>query len=228
MAHLVMAALLSVVAVGACASAGSQEITQPDGAAAVPSQPLSAVGAVVVGETPTPPVDDAGAQADAPLALATATGADGVVEERVGAPASGRPAAAPLEVGACLVTVFVTDPGAPLGPADLPRPCEQPHDAEVIAVVALSEQDVSSAPSPGASAVERVVQQRVMAACLDAFPTYTGEPYATSNLRLALMAPSAASWADGDRTGVCSVYDGAYEPLVGSVLGRRPPELALS
>jgi hypothetical protein len=65
------------------------------------------------------------------------------------------------------------------------------------------------------------VRRDAFATCLADFATYVGTDYAVSTLRVAALRPVASTWTQGDRAVVCSLYDGALQPLVGPLWGTR-------
>ena len=75
--------------------------------------------------------------------------------------------------------------------------CDQPHQVELI-----ERFDVDGPPrAPYPS--EQQVRDDANNRCTRAFATYVGTPYEASRLRYTYFYPSAASWADGDRTVIC-------------------------
>lgn len=93
-----------------------------------------------------------------------------------------------------------------------PVACAEPHDAELYEVF-----DLGGGPDaryPG----QRSVVAEAEARCGERFAEHVGRPYADSDLDVALLVPTARTWALGDRTVLCLVEDPAA-PLVGSVAG---------
>jgi hypothetical protein len=136
-------------------------------------------------------------------------------DDRIGPPADNRPADGTLAaVGTCFVEYL-----EPQGDTLLHRlgvtDCATPHDAEVFAV--LDMESPPTAPFPG----ETEVLRRADRLCLSRFDAYVGGEYATSSLRIAVLRPTATTWATGDRRVVCSLYDQDLEPLSGSTRGSR-------
>jgi hypothetical protein len=76
-------------------------------------------------------------------------------------------------------------------------PCTEPHEYEVFAV------DTHDAAS----------------ICLDDFDAYVGAPYDTSAIYASMISPSEGSWADGDRTFTCVLYDPDDAELTESLRG---------
>lgn len=89
-------------------------------------------------------------------------------------------------------------------------PCASPHRNEVIAVV-----DITDSPYPGDAAIARAAESR----CRAAFAGYVGIAYDDSPLALGWLAPSADSWAVGDREVICFVFDQSGNRTSGSVRG---------
>ncbi len=141
----------------------------------------------------------------------TATGANGNPrDERIGPPASGRPSDGSLNEGQCFTESLVPQ-GELLVHAVQVLDCAQPHDGEVYAVVTL---DAGPAePFPGETAMARDASSR----CLSRFEPFVGLEYATSQLRIAVLRPTATTWVRPDRTVVCSLYDEALHPLTRSM-----------
>jgi hypothetical protein len=89
-------------------------------------------------------------------------------------------------------------------------PCAEPHDNEVYYLGALPE-----AEFPG----DEVVDELVADQCLTVFDAFAGVPYNESQLEVAYIFPSEASWAEGDRGYICMVYDVSLDQLEGSMRG---------
>jgi len=141
----------------------------------------------------------------------TATGANGNArDERIGPPANGRPSDGAIGEGACFVEYLEAKGDALLHRLQTAA-CSIPHDGEVFAVVTVPGD--AAAAFPG----ETEMVKRSQASCLARFEPFVGIEYATSALRIAVLRPTATTWAAGDRTVVCSVYDENLDPLVGSV-----------
>ena len=88
--------------------------------------------------------------------------------------------------------------------------CEQEHDNEIY-VVARAEDPAY----PGRESL----QDRSGALCRgDAFTTYVGVPWADSRFFTAAFFPDEETWAAGDRTIVCALYD-IRGPKIGSARG---------
>jgi hypothetical protein len=90
-------------------------------------------------------------------------------------------------------------------------PCDEPHQAEVYALVDVDDLD----QYPG----ERELSNRAEIECVAEFADYVGVDLADSVLFFTYMIPSIRSWQDDDdRTVVCMVL-GVGGPLEGSVRG---------
>jgi hypothetical protein len=88
--------------------------------------------------------------------------------------------------------------------------CIAPHDNEVVAVV-----DLEDGMFPGGSTVGAEADSR----CRVAFGEYMGVPYDQSPYILGWLAPSAESWAVGDREVICFVFDPSGNKTTGSLRG---------
>lgn len=109
-----------------------------------------------------------------------------------------------LEVGTCF-----DDPESFAEVEDVPVvACADPHDNEVIALLTLSEPAF-----PG----EDVVNARAGEGCVAAFDPYIGIAYAESVYEVGWFAPSADSWAIGDREVICFAFDLTGAETVGSI-----------
>ena len=86
-------------------------------------------------------------------------------------------------------------------------PCDQAHDLEVIAVVALPEGDF-----PG----DDQVVTAATTVCQEEFEGYVGRPSQDSGLLVVPLPPSRAQWDGGDRSVVCAagLVDGQLEESV--------------
>ncbi len=86
------------------------------------------------------------------------------------------------------------------------QPCNEPHDAEVIAV--LVHTAAPSAAYPVLSGFTDFIEEK----CVPVFDSYTGRSFATNTeLRLGWFEPTLSGWAGGDRGFSCHVSreDGA-------------------
>jgi len=77
--------------------------------------------------------------------------------------------------------------------------CAEPHDAEVFASFVLTE-PAYDRDAIGASAT---------IGCEEAFGAFVGLEFEASELGLRYVAPSEATWAQGDREVLCVVFDPA-------------------
>jgi hypothetical protein len=90
--------------------------------------------------------------------------------------------------------------------------CRAPHDNEVFALVEVADAD----EFPGDDAVREEGNEL----CLPEFEAFVGRSYFSSTLDFdPYFTPTEETWAVGDREIVCALYDGALEPLVGSMEG---------
>jgi hypothetical protein len=135
-----------------------------------------------------------------------------VGDERIGPPGVGKPVRFSITEGQCFNELLDSAVGPPAHSFQVVD-CGQMHDAEVFAVLPMSEPP--GAPYPGDQATEREVNRL----CLARFAPYVGAAYARSALRMSVMRPVGTTWVTGDRTVVCAVYDGRLEPLAGSMRG---------
>lgn len=92
-------------------------------------------------------------------------------------------------------------------------PCDEPHEAEVYALVDLPGTD--SAVFPGEDSIAQQADQE----CLARFEEYVGTTYEQSTLAYSYYMPTAQSWDAGDREVACLVADYEGELITGSVRG---------
>jgi hypothetical protein len=112
-----------------------------------------------------------------------------------------------LEVGDCFAEL---DPGAASIDEVALRPCTEPHEYEIFAVVDL----------PADGEVRYDEEQVVIdseQACDGAFEGYVGIPYDDSTLGVFFIYPDRSAWIGEDRAIICALYDGGGRPLVGSM-----------
>jgi hypothetical protein len=117
---------------------------------------------------------------------------------------------APADVGAC---VDLSGSGGQVTVVD----CEEPHDAELYAVVDVAGVGLAGAedaPYPGREAVIAVAEE----VCTARFEPHVGRAHADSSLDASFLVPTEGTWSIGDRTIACLVEDPAG-PLVGIVAG---------
>jgi hypothetical protein len=78
--------------------------------------------------------------------------------------------------------------------------CTEPHDSEAYASIILDDGDF-----PGPDAVDAAAQD----GCLGSFEEYVGTAYENSMFEISYYYPTAATWANGDREILCTLYDPA-------------------
>jgi hypothetical protein len=101
-----------------------------------------------------------------------------------------------LEVGTCLMDV-----STPLGQdlSEIPLiDCDRPHESEVFAEVVLE--------GTGFPGVDRVTEAAV-GSCMREFAQFVGIDHAASTLDFAYYYPTPSSWAVGDRSVFCVVFE---------------------
>jgi hypothetical protein len=131
------------------------------------------------------------------------------LEEAAAAPMPGDgPVADPVEVGGCAGSM----PDGVAASAVPAVDCAEPHRTEVYAAVPL---DALGADHPGEDAVYEAADP----VCDEAFTAYVGVPFLESDLWYRVLQPTPESWADGDRTALCLVFDNDGQQHVGSVRG---------
>lgn len=101
-----------------------------------------------------------------------------------------------LEVGTCLMDI-----STPLGQdlTEIPTiDCAVPHESEVFAEVTLE--------GTGFPGVDRVSEAAV-ASCMREFAQFVGVDHSASTLDFAYYYPTPSSWAVGDRSVFCVVFE---------------------
>jgi len=101
-----------------------------------------------------------------------------------------------LNVGDCLM-----DQSTPLGGdlVDIPRiDCDMPHESEVYAEIVME--------GTGFPGVEEVMNAGI-ASCMAEFAEFVGIDYSSSSLDFSYYYPTPSSWAVGDRSIFCVVFD---------------------
>jgi hypothetical protein len=133
-------------------------------------------------------------------------------------PRSAAEAGLDLEVGDC----FDNESGLPDDPNELSaarvdeKPCDEPHDAEVYAIV--EHPAAADAPFPGDPTLGRFAFDT----CSERFEAFVGRDYNSSGLDILFPVPQELSWTKlDDRRVLCSVYDLRSEPLVGTMRNSR-------
>jgi hypothetical protein len=76
--------------------------------------------------------------------------------------------------------------------------CSEAHDSEAYASIIMPDGDF-----PGDDAVTTAAED----GCLAEFEGYVGIPYEESALEISYYFPTEASWGNGDREILCTVYD---------------------
>lgn len=179
------------------------------GSGASAAKAESAAGAATTSST-VPPTTSTTPLPPGPRSATGAVG--GVADDSIGPPGGGKPVRLNIAPGQCfneLLDRAVDPPVHSFQIAD----CSQLHDAEVFAVLALPEP--TGAPYPGDQAIDRTANRL----CLAQFAPYIGIEYPRSMLRLSVSRPVGTTWPAGDRTVMCSVYDGKFQPLAGLMRG---------
>lgn len=101
-----------------------------------------------------------------------------------------------LQVGECLMDIS-TPVGQDL--VDVPTiSCEVPHESEVYAEIVLE--------GTGFPGVDQVTNRGV-AGCMAEFADFVGLDYSSSRLDFTYYYPTPSSWAVGDRSVFCVVFD---------------------
>ena len=101
-----------------------------------------------------------------------------------------------LKVGECF-----EDPGIGVEISNVKTvDCNELHDFELYATFELGSSD-RFFPGQDALFIELETE------CVDRFPTYVGRNYPTSAYDFVSFAPIEEGWKDGDRTGMCAVYE---------------------
>ncbi len=90
------------------------------------------------------------------------------------------------------------------------QPCNQPHDAEIIADVTLP-----AGAYPGDSGVKRAAET----SCDAEFSKYVGKTVDKSELEPGYWWPTKAVWNDNDRVVICAAYGPGYDQLTETVKG---------
>ena len=90
-------------------------------------------------------------------------------------------------------------------------PCDQPHDNEAYASFNVS---LESYPDDDG------MYELAFDSCQERFESFVGRDYESSALDIYTLYPTTEGWVQGDREGVCAVFDMEANKLVGSVKGR--------
>lgn len=114
--------------------------------------------------------------------------------------------AARVDVGDCLVEPM------PEGQEEIKTiktiPCVEAHAQEVYASVTVAGHEFPGLDEIGI---------RASAGCLEEFEEFVGVPYTETLLEFSFLTPTEDSWAIGDRSVKCTVYDPDGDRLTGSV-----------
>jgi len=97
------------------------------------------------------------------------------------------------------------------------QPCNEPHDAEVIAV--LTHPAGTSEPYPVVSGFDDYILEN----CVPAFESYLGKDWETDNMfSIGYFRPTLTGWADGDRGFTCYVSRSDGQKLTATVQAASP------
>lgn len=92
------------------------------------------------------------------------------------------------------------------------RPCGDPHDGEVFALVKYPGDQSATYP------ITMQLQRFLVEQCGPAFTTYTGQPHDTvGDLDYSMFYPTRSSWGRGDRDVTCYAVKSDESKLTGSV-----------
>ena len=92
------------------------------------------------------------------------------------------------------------------------RPCHEPHDAEVIAV--LTHPAGPADPYPVVSGFNDYIAEH----CVPAFESYTGRAYASgTEFEIGYFSPTLSGWRDGDRGFTCHVSRADDQKLTNTI-----------
>jgi len=114
-----------------------------------------------------------------------------------------------LALGACVNDQFLPE-GADMDVVEVVE-CEQPHEAELFAKLALTEDSY-----PGTDYLINEGGSR----CQEAFGDFVGLDFTESVLDFTYYYPTPSSWVDGDRSIYCLAIDPGLK-TTGSLLGAR-------
>jgi Septum formation len=89
-------------------------------------------------------------------------------------------------------------------------PCSEPHSDEIYAKGEIPDTD----EYPGKQAIETAAQD----ICLSHYEAFVGLRYDDSVLDIGYLTPTEDSWAEGDRTVLCTIFD-PLEEVTGSLRG---------
>lgn len=150
-------------------------------------------------------------------AAVTTTTADGETPGATTEPVTTLPTNAPvspyaLAEGDCFDAGELADDGSLLVNLRVIE-CDEPHQAEVVAVEDL--EAASDDAFPGDEARDASAQEL----CTPIVESFLGGPLAESSLLLLWLAPTEETWADGDREVVCVIAAPDGETLTGSAAG---------
>lgn len=111
-----------------------------------------------------------------------------------------------LEVGDCLADFTDATEVSSIEAA----PCSEPHSDEIYAKGSIPDAD----EFPGPETIETAAR----GICRAQFAAFVGLPYDDSVLDIGYLAPTEDSWAEGDRTVLCTIFD-PLEEVTGSLRG---------
>lgn len=118
-----------------------------------------------------------------------------------------------LDIGDCFENPGVGDEVSEVDTVD----CGELHDFELYARVTLGTSDDDLFPGS-----ERLFAE-LEGECVALFPSYVGHDYLTSVYDFVAFTPVESGWRDGDRTGMCALYefDGAFNVIETSGTARN-------
>jgi hypothetical protein len=97
-----------------------------------------------------------------------------------------------------------------------PVSCDEPHDYEVFALIEVTPATSSGiVPDLGLDVYpgDQAVYEGGALGCLDRFEDYVGSIWEESQIWLNVFTPTQEGWEDGDRTGICVLYQGSEQSV---------------
>ena len=115
-----------------------------------------------------------------------------------------------LEPGDCF-----DEPSAPVFNEVDPVSCDEAHDYEVFAIIEITPSLTGAASASDLDAYpgNDAVYEGAAVGCLDHFEDYVGAAWEESLVWLNAFTPTQEGWENGDRTGICVLYQGSEQSV---------------
>ncbi len=96
-----------------------------------------------------------------------------------------------------------------------PVSCDEAHDYEVFAIIEITPSSTGIASALGLDVYpgDQAIYEGGAFGCLEHFEDYVGAAWEDSQVWLNVFTPTQEGWENGDRTGICVLYQGSEQSV---------------